>query len=268
MKHSKLILTTLLTVLLLSLSVLAADSAHVTVTVFDGTSLALAAEEVSVTDTDADGKLTIHDALYAAHEARFEGGAAAGYSSASTEYGLSLTKLWGIDNGGAYGYYHNNASPSSLSDAIADGDSITAFVYQDTTGWSDVYSYFDKEHAAVAVGEPLTLTLSSVGFDENWARIALPVTNAVITVDGKAISVTTDAEGKAALSFEEDGVYLISASSDSQTLVPPVCLLTVGNGAVEANGGGQAVSSITVVLICAAVLFAIAVVIAFLRRKK
>ena len=67
--------------------------------------LELANSEVTVTDIDGDGALTINDALCAAHESYFKGGAAAGYASEMSDYGLMLTKLWGIENGGSYGYY-------------------------------------------------------------------------------------------------------------------------------------------------------------------
>ena len=62
-------------------------------------------EAVTLKDIDDDGKLTINDALYLTHEEAFSGGAEAGYGTKQTEWGLSLTKLWGIENGGSYGYY-------------------------------------------------------------------------------------------------------------------------------------------------------------------
>lgn len=71
-------------------------TATVTVTVSKSGSLVLSAETVTVTDADGDGALTVSDALYAAHEAGFDGGAAAGYEAyVHKDYGLSLGKLWG-----------------------------------------------------------------------------------------------------------------------------------------------------------------------------
>ncbi|MBO7666544.1 MAG: hypothetical protein J6S70_03845, partial [Clostridia bacterium] len=93
-------------------------------------------------DADADGVLTISDALYAAHEAAYEGGAAAGFAAATTEYGLSLTKLWGVENGGSYGYFVNDNSAMSLADPLSDGDEVVAFIYT-AADWSDAYSFFD-----------------------------------------------------------------------------------------------------------------------------
>ena len=89
----------------------------------------LVQKEVTVTDIDEDGKLTINDALYIAHEENFEGGAEAGYKTATTEYGLTLKVLWGTDNGNGYGYYVNNKSAWSLADEVTDGDYINAFIF-------------------------------------------------------------------------------------------------------------------------------------------
>ncbi|MBR5771985.1 MAG: hypothetical protein IKY00_02095, partial [Clostridia bacterium] len=78
--------------------------------------LALAYEKIKVTDTDKDGNLTINDALYCAHDAKYEGKAAKGYGTTITQYGPSLSKLWGESEGFNYGYYVNNASAWSLLD--------------------------------------------------------------------------------------------------------------------------------------------------------
>lgn len=188
------------------------------VTIANGTPV-LAGLAVSVTDVDEDGMLTIADALYLAHEAAFEGGAAEGFACEQTEYGLSMTKLWGVDNGGAFGYYVNDAMAMSLADLIADGDAISAYVYTDTETWSDVYSFFDVKR--VAAGE-VTLTLSSVGFDENYAPVVAPLSGVELTVNGEKTGIVTDENGQATVTVQEGDV--ISAVSDIMTLVPPCCV--------------------------------------------
>ncbi len=203
-------------------------SAKVLVSIANGT-LVLAAEEITVTDVDNDGALTINDALYAAHEAKFDGGAAAGYGSASTEYGLSMTKLWGVENGGSYGYMVNNASAWSLADPVKTGDHVYAFVYTDTTAFSDSYSYFDKVTAEVGALDFLTLTLMGAGYDADWNPIQVPVAGAVITVNGEQTPYITDEAGTVTITLPtgaKDKV-LVSAVSDSKLLVPPVCIVTV-----------------------------------------
>ena len=204
----------------------AADNIKVNVTIANGT-LVLTNAEITVTDTDGDGKLTINDALYAAHEKAYKGGAAAGYGSAATEYGLSLTKLWGVENGGSYGYYVNNASALSLSDEIKAGDHINAFVYTDTTAWSDAYVYFDAFEKSAKEGGEVTLTLNEVGFDLDWNTVALPVEGASILIDGKDSGVKTNEKGKATITLDKAGTYTVSASKEGKNIVPPVCALTV-----------------------------------------
>lgn len=206
----------------------AADSADVYVTISDGTgALALAQEKITVTDVDADGALTINDALYIAHEEHCKGGAETGYASGETEYGLSLNKLWGVENGGSYGYYVNNASAMSLSDPVAEGDYINVYAYSDLTAWSDTYCWFDIDSAELTAGGEIALTLSYAGYDADWNPVTAFVNGAVITINGEKTDITTDSQGKAEIKFDEAGEYIISAVSDTQTLVPPVCKVTV-----------------------------------------
>ncbi|MBQ9116438.1 MAG: hypothetical protein IJY04_05395 [Clostridia bacterium] len=206
----------------------AALSADVYVNIINGTP-ALAMEKITVTDTDGDEKLTISDALYCAHEAKFDGGAAAGYATEVTQWGLSMTKLWGVANGGSYGYYLNNASAWSLYDEVKASDTVTAFIYTDTVGFSDTYSYFDKSVANVSHSEgSIELTLSYVsGYDANYAPVISPLSDAAITVDGKTTEYKTDAAGKVTVSLSEPGAHVLSATSDTVKLVAPVCVVNI-----------------------------------------
>ncbi len=207
-----------------SLSAFAADSANVHVTIADAEgNLALAAQPITVTDADGDGALTLHDALYLAHEAHYEGGAAAGYGTSVTEYGAGITKLWGAELGSSYGYCVNHVSALSLEDTVAEGDYISAYCFTDLTAWSDTYCYFDMNTVTAQAGEEVTLTLSANSFDANWNPIVVPVEGACITIDGETTDWTTDAEGKVTLTYENSGSFVLSADSDAQVLVPPVC---------------------------------------------
>ena len=189
-------------------------SAYVSISDKDG-KLVLVLEKIDLSDADGDGTI-INDALYLAHEAEFEGGAAAGYASEQSDYGLSLTKLWGCENGGSYGYYVNDASAMSLADPVKDGDRINAFVYTDLKTWSDKYCYFDKASVTAQSGESFSLVLTGAGFDGDWNPVSVPVEGAKITVDGEATEYVTEA-----------GSHVISAISDSETLVPPVCVAVI-----------------------------------------
>lgn len=205
-----------------------ADSIKVFVTIADADGkLAIANEAIAVTDADEDGALTINDALIAAHDAKFNGGAEEGYAFSMGAYGLQMDKLWGAENGTGYGYYVNNASATGLGDVIKAGDYVSAFVYTDTTNWSDTYCYFDSSKAALEAEQSISLVLLAAGFDANWNPITVPVEGAVITVNGEPTEVKTNAEGKATVMLKNSGTHVISAVSDTQTLVPPACTVTV-----------------------------------------
>ncbi len=226
----------------------AEQDAKVLVTVSDGKGGApvLIQKEVKVTDIDSDGKLTVNDALYIAHEDNFTGGASAGYKSSESQYGLSLSKLWGIENGGSYGYYVDNNMAMSLVDEVKDGSSVYAFVYSDTAGFSDTYSWFDKNTAEAKQGDELELTLSHITFDANWAPVPAPVEGAVITINGKETEFKTDAEGKVKVKFDEAGEdILISAKSDSLTLVPPVLTADIAANAEVTTAAAETTAAET-----------------------
>lgn len=200
--------------------------AYVTISDQNGATV-MAQEEVTVADVDKDGVLSISDALYAAHEAKFTGGAAAGYAASVTEYGLSLDKLWGVANGGSYGYYLNNVSAWSLADAVKDGDYVNAFVYTDLSSFSDTYCYFDVNTVTAEAGKEITLTLYAAGYDTNYNPVRLAVEGAEITLNGQKTGVKTDGNGKAVITVPAEGSYIISAVSSVQTLVAPVLKATI-----------------------------------------
>lgn len=224
----KKILSTLLALaMLVSLTAFAEEAPAVYVSISDDTgALVLAYAPVALLDKDGDGVLTICDALIGAHEAYHPDGAAA-FLAEESEWGLSLYKLWNVDNGGSYGYMVNDASPMSLLDPVYHGDHIKAYAFTDLTNFSDTYSYFTAPVAAAAVNAEVALTLSASGYDANWNPITLPVAGAVITVNGEKTALITDENGHAVLTFAAAGVYTVSAVSESMTLVPPVCIVTV-----------------------------------------
>lgn len=211
------------------------NDTYVYVTISDG-ALEVAAKPVSVYDVDSDGALTINDALYCAHEAFYEGGADAGYASAQSDWGLSLSKLWGIENGGSYGYYVNNTSAMSLADPVKSGDYVNAFVYTDTAAFSDKYCFFDTAYVSGVEGGDITLTLSGAGYDENWNPVTSPLSGAIITVDGADTDCVTDENGNTTITLDA-GAHVISARSAEMSLVPPVCTAEISETAPQTGSG-------------------------------
>ena len=243
--------------LLLSLQIsAAAETTTVTVTIAVAGKTTLHAVEVTVTDADGDGVLTISDALYAAHQAAYEGGAEAGYNAyIHKDYGLSLGKLWG-DASGNFGYYVNHVSAWGLSDPVKDGDVVDAFVYADGKYYSDQYTFFETS----LEGGVISLTLLGAGYDENWNPVTSPVAGAVITVNGKATEIVTDENGKATLTLAE-GEHLVSATLAGKTIVPPTVRVNVPKAPVAAVDAGVVMSTVLLV-------GAFAVVLTVLCRKQ
>jgi hypothetical protein len=251
------ILLLALTVLLCTLQLsVAAEATTVTVTISVAGKTTLHAMEVTVTDADGDGALTVSDALYAAHQAAFEGGAEAGYNAyIHKDYGLSLGKLWG-DTSGNFGYYVNHASAWGLSDPVKDGDVVDAFVYADGKYFSDQYTFFET---SVEQGV-LTLTLWGAGYDADWNPITTPVVGAKIILDGEETEIVTDENGKATLTLAE-GEHLLSATAAGKTIVPPVARVNIPKAPVAAGDGGVVMSTVLLV-------GAFAVVLTVLGRKQ
>ena len=239
MKRVTSILLTILMAFAVCQIAFAADSVPAFVTISDKTgTLRVAYEKIDVKDIDSDGKLTVNDALYCAHEKYYHGGAAAGYAyKDSAEYGLSLTKLWGAENNGGFGYWLNDKSCWNLADEISEGDHVYAFVYTDTEKWSDAYTYFDTKVIEGKSFQEVTVTVKTVGsYDEYYQPVIVPLEGAKITLNGKmpgervmrSFVAVTDAEGKATFRLPIKGDYTISANTlDGKIITPPVCKASV-----------------------------------------
>ncbi|MBO4423176.1 MAG: hypothetical protein J5879_07040 [Clostridia bacterium] len=190
------------------------------VTVFDGQNQVAVNVPVEKSDEDSDGKWTINDALISLHNAK----CADGYKAEDGGYGLMITKLWGVENGGAYGYYKNNVMCMGLTEELSEteSDHIYAYVYSDAAGFSDVYTFFDKAEVSGSKGDKITLTLSYVSFDESYNQVNVPLADAVIKVNGEKTELKTGEDGKVEIEFPGSG-SVISAEKDGMVIIPPVC---------------------------------------------
>lgn len=227
----------------------AAEDITVNVTISKAGTVEVPAQPVHVADKDGDGKYTIDEALFAAHEAYYEGGAAAGYESGmSSDYGLSLKKLWG-DTSGAFGYYADDQFAMGLSDEVKDGGCLTAFVFQDTAKYGDKFCYFDKKEITDAKqGDTVKLKLNVIHFDANYAPQVDPAADATITIDGEKTAYKTDANGEVDFKFERAGDMILGAVSDTEILVPTILRATVAaeeTTAIETTTTEAAVTTTT-----------------------
>lgn len=192
----------------------------------DAGALVLAYAPVALADRDGDGVLSVCDALAEAHAVYCPLGAE-GFVAEKTEWGASLYRLWGVENGGSYGYMLNDASAWSLLDPVRPGDHIKAYAFADLMNFSDTYAFFAAPAADAAVHAELPLTLQAAGYDEAWNPVTMPVAGAVLTVNGEKTDAVTNEDGLALLRLTQPGVYTVSAVKEEMPLVPPVCIVTV-----------------------------------------
>ena len=204
----------------------------------------MAMEQITVTDVNRNGFFDVDDALSAAHEVGYTGGAAAGYASSySPAYGLSIAKLWG-DTSYSYGYWLNNASCWSLEDTVKEGDHLVAFVYADGTGWSDSYAKFDKFSFVTTATEVLTVKLEKAGYDENWNTVFSAHAGATITLydeNGKALTngytVKDNNDGTYTVTVNAAGNYYVVATDKDPQLVPAVASVVVNKSTESGKPG-------------------------------
>ncbi len=193
------------------------ETIDVYVTFSNAGELALKQEKVTVADTDDDKKFTAQETFDAFHAAK------------SKEFVVSegyITKIWSIKTGDCM-YYVNDVMAEGLNEEVKDGDYFNVFIFADTTAWSDSYSFFTARQLTAVKGQEFNLVLKNIGFDAAWNNVIAATEGATITVDGEAKEIVTDANGVATLSFAEAGTYVISATSTTTNLVPPVCVVTV-----------------------------------------
>lgn len=181
----------------------------------------------------------IDDLLKAAHEQYAD--SEHSYASAVGSWGLSVTKLWG-DESSAFGYWQNNNSAWSLDDKVSDGDFISAFVYKDTTGWSDAYTKFKNDSVNATENSEITLTLQKY----DWSDGFIPCSGAVVSVIGLPdVGGTTNENGNVTLKIPSEGTYTAIAQNADIPIVPASCEITVS--APIAATGITAAESVTVI---------------------
>lgn len=219
----------------------AAASADVTVTMVDKGEIAVGKDEnetlmaevpVHAVDLNADGKIDVDETFKAMHETYCPGGYESGIQAGYV--GVSVQKLWG-DTSGNFGYYVNDKSSWSASDEVKSGDSIKALLYKGTYPALDIYSYFSTNKCNAAVGKEVTLSLKAYEFDENYNPVEKAYAGATlgtVSADGTFTAFSnavTDKDGKAAISFDKAGTYVVSAKAPEgeSVLVSPVCIVTV-----------------------------------------
>lgn len=83
-----------------------------------------------------------------------------------------------------------------LTDPVTDGGRVKAWIYQDQTGYSDLYTWFDMPALETKPDKTVSLTLqASAWSDTEGAMITVPVSGAEICVLQTGRTDTTDESG-------------------------------------------------------------------------
>ena len=149
------------------------------------------------------------DAVKAAHN-QFHADGANSYTEASGFF----TKFWGEETYNV-GYFNNGVSVSNPAGTIMqDGDYLDLMLYED---WkTDQYANFTKRSLSSEGGAPVEVQLAmsdAFGTVKESSGIAIYYSNdgSIPSID---TGVVTDAEGKANLTFFNEGAYSLMAKKD------------------------------------------------------
>ena len=189
---------------------------------------------VTAVDRNGDDAIDIDEVLYAAHDKYYDGGAAAGYASATGDYGAYITKLWG-DESGNFGYFVDNKMSMGLGDKVSGGQHVYAYVNANAYPNNDAYAYFDDADIDALAYVKTTVSLTAQnGYDENWSprfegyeKATLKAYTADLKTEVADFKVSSLGGGEYSVSFTKAGEYRIVATAENNAIIPAVCKVSV-----------------------------------------
>lgn len=182
---------------------------------------------------------TVLDALVALHIAYYGDDFTAETASNYLSGSCWISLAFGLYNG--FTFAVNDASPNdgvvsswgsytgyTADEAIiSEGDVVNFYFYGENSSYADYLGLFDKDSVNVETEESFSVTLSgysymSAGCSPDLERLITPIADATlgtIDEDGSftSLSITTDENGEASLSFDTAGTYLLSATGSVVT---------------------------------------------------
>ena len=193
------------------------------VTIVNAGEIVVANEFVEFEDFDKSGDYNIDEVLHAAHK---QFGKEEDYASSASDWGLSITKLWGVDSTvlgyAPFMYYLNNQMVmTDLTQPVVEGERVNAFVFADQATWSDSYTYFESN---VVKDGTLTTTIYKIVNDANFNPASVPAEGAEVFLGETSIG-KTDAEGKVTYKLGSEKNFRLTVKGEG--LVPNVCDVAV-----------------------------------------
>lgn len=155
----------------------------------------------------------VGDVIKSLHKTYSKGGEA-DFATIESQYGPMISKMWGVENGGSYGYYINGAMAMSLDDPVKVGDTVDLMIYKDAAGFSDQYIVL----TATASGTNVTAKVEAMGFDANYAPVMSALKGAKLYyVDGKKLVDTkavTGEDGTATFTLKAGTYRIVAVNTD------------------------------------------------------
>ena len=177
------------------------------------------AEKAGYTKPEASkDKVTVLDALVVLHKEMF---GEEDFGKNPTDYleinaSGWITTLFGLETS-YVGFYVNHESPSLTCDQceLKTQDTVCAFLYGDTTQYSDQYLFIEKTQEQIEVGESLSLTVKSAGYMTTQAEPGCEVT--LTDPDGNQQQAITDENGVVLFQVQKAGIYTAEITNNPFT---------------------------------------------------
>ena len=177
------------------------------------------AEKAGYTKPEASkDKVTVLDALVVLHKEMF---GEEDFGKNPTDYleinaSGWITTLFGLETS-YVGFYVNHESPSLTCDQceLKTQDTVCAFLYGDTTQYSDQYLFIEKTQEQIEVGESLSLIVKSAGYMTTQAELGCEVT--LTDPDGNQEQATTDENGMVLFQVQKAGIYTAEITNNPFT---------------------------------------------------
>lgn len=201
-------------------------TATITVRSYETAEADAAIRTIEVTSGDAEkygyekpeatrNQVTIADALYKLHAEMY----GEQFAENPTAYlGLDshgyISRIFKIETMAVSTLVNNKFGDVANVQVLKTGDELGVFLYKDTTGWSDMYLYFENVPEKTVTEKPFTITVkgTTFGVDEPASACAVEMKN---QDTGKTITAVTDKNGKVTLSADQAGTYQLTVTKAS-----------------------------------------------------